>query len=421
MASVVASLDWERDVGQAPLLDPLGELVRARFGDGALRWVAGAVEESISTIQDKIQDILAPRALFRLLTQRIAVDILFDLVGCPAGSPDPVVIEPQLAADFVGRGISLADVTGGLRHMQRDWLVRLTEAALAVDPDAARLSPGIAASVTTTMDTWVEAMTAAMIDRQRQVAEAAEIRARAAIEALIAGHSVDIAAASSLLRVPLSGSHVCCVIGASSGVVVDRARVDVLVSALTRIAGNHHVLRHETSRGKTYLWLTAERVQVRVPTEGLEVPAPFVIGIGEPHSGAEGFRRSFIEADDAVRFALRLGAGGALAYRQQALAITMSQNDERCRWFVDLELGELAGEGEDMAENRNALRAFFAARMRIAPAAEMLFVHRNTLIHRLGRIEAMLGHPLGERTAELQAALKLAEVYSRPTPKVTSA
>lgn len=64
-----------------------------------------------------------------------------------------------------------------------------------------------------------------------------------------------------------------------------------------------------------------------------------------------------------------------------------------------------------MVENRNTLRAFFAAKMRIAPAAENLFVHRNTLIHRLGRIEEMLGHPVGERSAEVQAALAVAAMY----------
>ena len=64
-----------------------------------------------------------------------------------------------------------------------------------------------------------------------------------------------------------------------------------------------------------------------------------------------------------------------------------------------------------MGELRNTLRAFFATRMRIATAAERLLVHRNTLIHRLDRIEKLVGHPLSERTAEVQESLMIAEHY----------
>ena len=61
-----------------------------------------------------------------------------------------------------------------------------------------------------------------------------------------------------------------------------------------------------------------------------------------------------------------------------------------------------------MTDMRNTLRTFFDTRMRIAPAAERLFLHRNTLINRLERIQSLLGHSVTERTAETQAALVLA-------------
>jgi DNA-binding PucR family transcriptional regulator len=49
--------------------------------------------------------------------------------------------------------------------------------------------------------------------------------------------------------------------------------------------------------------------------------------------------------------------------------------------------------------------------MRIAPAAERLFLHRNTLINRLERIQTILGHGVSERTAEIQAALVLDTLF----------
>jgi sugar diacid utilization regulator len=57
--------------------------------------------------------------------------------------------------------------------------------------------------------------------------------------------------------------------------------------------------------------------------------------------------------------------------------------------------------------------AIIDTRMRIAPAAERLFLHRNTLINRLERIQAVLGHSVVERPAETQAALVLAELFRR--------
>jgi len=62
---------------------------------------------------------------------------------------------------------------------------------------------------------------------------------------------------------------------------------------------------------------------------------------------------------------------------------------------------------------RNTLRTFFDTRMRIAPTAQRLFLHRNTLINRLERIQAVLGHAVAERPAETQAALVLAELFIR--------
>jgi DNA-binding PucR family transcriptional regulator len=41
-------------------------------------------------------------------------------------------------------------------------------------------------------------------------------------------------------------------------------------------------------------------------------------------------------------------------------------------------------------------------------------VHRNTAIHRLAALETILGHPVTERLAEVQAALLLLDVIGNP-------
>ena len=142
------------------------------------------------------------------------------------------------------------------------------------------------------------------------------------------------------------------------------------------------------------------------------MPAPLLVGIGEPHPGADGFRRTFLEASDALRLAARLGGNGGVSYGDVALTIVLSRDEERARWFVEHELRDLATDSPEMADMRHTLRTFFDTRMRIAPAAELLFLHRNTLINRLERIQAVLGHSVADRPAETQAALVLADLFT---------
>ena len=224
---------------------------------------------------------------------------------------------------------------------------------------------------------------------------------------------LDVDAATRLLRIPLNGWHLSCAIGVPPGGAVERRAVDRIVHMFARTVGSERMLRYETSAGKVHLWVTTERPPWVPQVEDLHVPAPLLIGIGEPHSGVDGFRRTFLEASDALRLAASLGINGGVSYGDAALAIVLSQDEERARWFVEHELRDLAGDSPEMADMCNTLRTFFDTRMRIAPAAERLFLHRNTLINRLERIQAVLGHGVAERSAETQAALVLAELFIR--------
>ncbi|MGB3328412.1 MAG: helix-turn-helix domain-containing protein [Thermomicrobiales bacterium] len=412
IARVVASLDWDTTaVSFEPELGAPAERLRSRLGDGVLRWMLGAVGEVMTALGQRISDALVSRTKIRVLSQHILIDILLELAGDDVGTGDHRRIDPDLAADFVARDVATAEIVGSLRLMQRSWLVRLVDAAAVVDRDPTRLMPDLAASVTSNVDAWVEVMIEALVKERRRVARSDERRVRSAIEALIAGTPLVPEVATTTVRRQLTWWHRCCVIGVKSGEAVDRQAVEDAGKVMARHAGGAPFLRYETANGTTYLWTTSEQVPKELDVATLGIVPPLVAGIGEPHRGQDGFRRSFIEADDALRLALRKEPSGGLSYRDEALAIILSRDDERARWFVEQELGDLVGNQPEHAEMRKTLRVFFATRMRIAPAAERLFIHRNTLIQRLERIENIIGHPLSERTAEVQAALSIAELY----------
>lgn len=420
MAGVIATLGWNGDLDPASLAGNEADRLRSELGDGAARWVAGAVEQSLTALHGQIDDSLAPWPLIRTFAQHVLTAILLGLGGAdglPAGAE---AIDRDLAEDIVARDIPLSEITQVLRTMQHEWLSLLIDAAVRLGPDGIGVVTALATSVTGTMDAWVGAATDAIVEERRRVDLAEQVRIRSAIESLVTGDPVDVEATTRLLRIPLVGWHLGCAIGAPPGGAVERRVLDGTVHMLARAVGSERMLRYETSAGTVHLWVTADRPPQPPRVEDFRVPAPLLVGIGEPHPGADGFRRTFLEASDALWLATSLGDNGGVAYGEVALAIVLSRDEERARWFVEHELRGLAADGPEMAEMRNTLRTFFDTRMRIAPAAERLFLHRNTLINRLDRIQAVLGHSVAERSAETQAALVLAELFTgRPDDPAT--
>ena len=413
MATVISTLDWDSDPRPASLAAHEDEQLRSRLGDGASRWVAGAVEQSLAALHEQIHDSLAPWPLIRTFAQHVLTATLLRLAGEDGLPADTEAIDRDLAEDIVARDIPLSDITRALRSMQHEWLSLLIDAAVAVRPDGISVIPVLATSVTGTMDAWIGAATDAIVEERRRVDLAEQVRIRSAIEALVTAEPVDVEAATRLLRIPLIGWHVGCAIGTPPGGAVERRILDGTVHLFARVVGSERMLRYETSAGKIHLWVTTDRPPPTPRVEDLRVPPPLLVGIGEPHPGPDGFRRTFLEASDALGLAASLGDHGGVSYGDAALAIVLSRDEERARWFVEHELGDLATDSPDMADMRNTLRTFFETRMRIAPAAERLFLHRNTLINRLERIQAVLGHAVAERPAETQAALVLAELFIR--------
>lgn len=409
------ALDWEARPGLVP---PPGmddaEQLRSVLGDAAIRWVSGAAEQSIAALQLQVHDALAPWPLIRMFAHHVLTSTLLQLAGLEGLPAAAEAIDRELAEDIVAREIPFSTVTSALRAMQREWLSLLIGAALTTGPEGVGVVPALATSVAGTMDAWIGAATDAIVEERRRVDLAEQVRIRSAIESLLTVDPVDLGSATRSLRVPLDRWHVGCAIGTPPGAVADRRVLEAAVRSFARTVGSQRMVRYESSAGKVHLWVTSDRMPRTPRAEDLAVQAALLVGIGEPHPGAAGFRRTFLEASDALRVASSLGDNGVVSYSDAALAIVLSQDEERARWFVEHELRELAGDSPEMADMRATLRTFFDTRMRIAPAAGRLFLHRNTLINRLERIQGLLGHGVAERSAETQAALVLAELFAQP-------
>ncbi len=86
----------------------------------------------------------------------------------------------------------------------------------------------------------------------------------------------------------------------------------------------------------------------------------------------------------------------------------MSADQERARWFVNEELGNLAESGPTLDDLRETALCYLETGRNLMDTARQLHVHRNTVVYRVAKIERLLGRPLDERPFAIQAALILA-------------
>src|SRR5699024_2678547 len=165
--------------------------------------------------------------------------------------------------------------------------------------------------------------------------------------------------------------------------------------------------------GKVLLWLTRTtpfpddvrtRLAAVIPADG-----SLRLAFSADRPGAEGFRRVHYEAQEAARVARQtLPYHTVIDYSDVRLLALLTQNPELARWFIQDELGGLAAPGQNNRDLRRTLSVYMANRSQVRTAQE-LFLHRNSVGHRLRRAEALIGHSLNVRSNNLIAALVMAE------------
>lgn len=80
------------------------------------------------------------------------------------------------------------------------------------------------------------------------------------------------------------------------------------------------------------------------------------------------------------------------------------------------EVGGLCGTDKNLAQLRDTVLAYFSNSHNVEATAEQLFVHKNTVRYRLTRAEKILGHPLTDRTAKVELALRYIAAFGLPKP-----
>lgn len=180
-----------------------------------------------------------------------------------------------------------------------------------------------------------------------------------------------------------------------------------------------HLLRVPRHDGSIWAWLGGRR---KPDADALARMAPIHgdegirLALGEPGEGLPGWRLTHRQACAAAPIALR-SPTAVVRYGDVALLASALRDDVFTDSLQALYIGPLSRARDGGGALRETLRAYLSAGGNASSAAAAMGVRRQTVSNRLRRVEELLERPVDSCTAELDAALRLAEIGATHWPR----
>jgi hypothetical protein len=347
---------------------------------------------------------------------RLLADLSRSSLAPQEAVPPPAAVE--YAREFVRRGLPLDSLLRAYHIGQATFFRRWCEKAHAEIADPHELVEAVELGASWTFD-YIEKLSGGLVrrygdERERWVRSAAAIRAQV-VDALLLGEPIDVAGAARRLAYELDRSHEAFVVwsdewsdGGEQGLaMLERAALEIVGSLG---AGPALLVPRAQLCLAGWIGWRGDRPFDLEPAQVDRRAFPSVLAaFGCSGRGVSGFGRSHREAMHARRVAQLTGRrpGSVTRYDDVALAALASADVPHAREFVATELGVLAS-GDDQARRLAAtLRVYLEENMSPLHASQRLGVHENTITNRIRAAQELLPHPIEQRTAELQVALRL--------------
>ncbi len=163
-------------------------------------------------------------------------------------------------------------------------------------------------------------------------------------------------------------------------------------------------------RGRRLAAALHERLTAQLPT------VLWRIGVGRSADGAGGLAQSISEARQALQLSKHLRSANPVSYYGDMGLFRLLlplQGSDVLRHFYEETLGALSAyDARQQTSLVETLAAYFAHHGNLSRTAEALFLHRNTLLYRMERIAAIIGHDLDdpEMRLMLQVAFKVQQL-----------
>jgi len=213
--------------------------------------------------------------------------------------------------------------------------------------------------------------------------------------------------AELLLRHEFNATHIAYV-----ATFDDHDLADRLTTTLSHLSGRLGARQHLALRGPDacYGWFSPLRENWREALHGLQVPDSILLCLGAPHEGLTGFRQSRAEALEGRRIAAATARSGVVLFEEIAHLALATRDLSAARALVERELGRLFADDDGTARLLDTLDVYLDELASPTRTARRMYLHPNTVIKRLERIEECLGRPLCPSSLNLRMAVALAPV-----------
>jgi DNA-binding PucR family transcriptional regulator len=314
---------------------------------------------------------------------------------------------PQLdiARDLVRRGLNesaLDAYRSGQTVALRFW----TEICfgLTADPGELRELLDVSSrSIAAFVDDTIAGVTEQIAREREELTSGTHAERLETVSLLLDGSPIPAARAEQRLGYPLAGEHTAAVVW-SDGPQADLGALDRAAELVASAAGDRRPLTVLAGAATRWVW-----VHGRPDPEPLRVRAASLpevrIAVGSTGEGVDGFRRGHLDALAVQRMLARLASPHQIATHEEVeLVALLTADPKNAGHFVRRVLGALEAAEPEVTE---AVRVFIAAQCNASRAAELLYVHRNTLLRRLARADRLLPRPVAENVVEVAAALEV--------------
>jgi hypothetical protein len=328
----------------------------------------------------------------------VAIDFAIEVIECgeeaPPAPPPLLLAQARLAArNGVGLDTVLRRYSAGYVLLS-DFIVE--EAGRSGIPSEALRGLG---GIQAVLDAVLEAVSAEYVAEKGRRSAGREERLARRIERLLAGEPMD----TSQIAYDFDARHL-------GALARGEGALEALQESARRFDRRLLVLRREEAT--VWAWLGG-----RDPIEREELdrhlhanwPARATLALGEPGEGLADWRLTHRQAEAALAVALR-GPERFVHYRDVALLAAILKDELLATSLRQLYLEPLEAERDGGEVARETLRTYFASGCNVSSTAAALGVKRHTVTNRLRATEEMLDRPLGTCSAEIEAALRLAQL-----------
>ena len=339
---------------------------------------------------------------------------------------DHALILPPAAADLARslarRGMDLSALLKVYRTAYQAVFQFLTDVTDALD-ETAPARDEVLKFMWSRAEQWLDDSVESLIEtfyaERHQLIEGELLRRTQLVNDLLRGTAADVGLASTELSHAFTHWQTGFVVWAASADGADSAeRLLDFANQTARALRAPRPLTLMTGSRELWFWVASPSKPENLALAELAGPltdAQTRLAHGVPARGLPGFRSSHVEARAAQRVSLEaVFPPPILDYRDVELLCLVADSPELVRRMVDREIGDLCGADKNLTQVRDTLLAHYENGLNVEATAERLFVHKNTVRYRLARAEELLGHPLAERAAKVELALRYVELFGLP-------